>query len=90
MAEKCTLQQLMKVITRSSAIAAEKMQGEHRLMIGIIGQAVADLNSIQDCDRRSAIAFLNLSPELELVCDLVGLEPEGVVRILKQGGFLPE
>ena len=88
MVKRCTVQQVMKVIARSSAIPAGLMKGEHRLMLGIIGQAVADLTSPTARDRRSAISFLNSSPELELVCDLVEIEPEGVVRILKQGGFI--
>lgn len=89
MAEKCTVQQVMKVITRSSAIPAESMKGEHRLMLGIISQAVADLSAMSSRDRNSAISFFNSSEDLELVCSFVEIEPEGVVRILKQGGFIP-
>ena len=82
---KCNAHQMLKVIRRSSCMAADDLKPEHKLIFAIIGNAISDLLSKQY--RPSAIYFFNQGG-FEIDCDLVGLDAPYVKRLLNQGGFL--
>lgn len=65
--------------------AYEDLQPEQKLFIAIVLQAVVDLCSTNELERRRASNYLNnVTGNVEMVCECAGLHHEAVVRAIKR------
>lgn len=80
------LQVIEKVLNRHTFLVCP----ESRLVVAVIGSAIADCLSLSNKRQRNAARRFMLGADLGLWCDLVGLHPDFVRRIARQAGYLAD
>ena len=80
------LQVIEKVLNRHTFLVCP----ESRLVVAVIGSAIADCLSLSNKRQRNAARRFVLGADLALWCDLVGLHPDFVRRIARQAGYLAD
>lgn len=80
------LQVIEKVLNRHTFLVCP----ESRLVVAVIGSAIADCLSLSNKRQRNAARRFVLGADLGLWCDLVGLHPDFVRRIARQAGYLAD